>query len=267
MPTDAASHLERAVSQRFEAKYMIRETQAMAIREFIASHMRPDVHGREYPVLSVYLDSSRLGMFWSSELGEKNRAKLRIRAYEDDPERPVFFEIKRRVDQVIRKHRASVKRESVPDFLEGCAVSSDWMAKPDDHEGMANLHQFREMMDAMSATPRVAVRYQREAYVSDREEAVRITFDRALSCLPTLHYDPSIWADANPWRDLRQAHVILEIKFTDAFPSWVKRLIQRFELHRDSFAKYVACIKALRNEGVPVEGTYRSVQVWNSWHD
>ena len=42
--------------------------------------------------------------------GDKNRYKLRLRFYEDNPHAPVFFEIKRRMNDAIMKQRCGIKR-------------------------------------------------------------------------------------------------------------------------------------------------------------
>ncbi len=268
MPTDADKHQdtvavspkvagfpihdERAVAQRFEAKYIITEHQALAIKDFIEPHVRGDIHGNQYHVTSLYLDSPNLRMFQSSSDGEKNRYKLRIRGYDALPDSPVFFEIKQRVDQVIRKYRAAVSRWAVEDVLSGRNLTHDVLAKPENVKAISNLLKFRDLMERMSATPRVTVRYHREAYVSDREEPVRITFDRHLECLPSLSYEDSIWKDGHAWRKLNVLPVILEIKFTDQFPFWVSQVIRRFNLLRDSFAKYVFCVRSLKTEGIEV---------------
>ena len=54
-----------------------------------------------YPIVSLYLDSPDLQLCRESLTGVKNRFKLRIRSYTDEPEYPRFLEIKRRINQVI----------------------------------------------------------------------------------------------------------------------------------------------------------------------
>ena len=48
-----------------------------------------------YAVHSVYWESFDWRIWWDNEQGAKNRFKLRMRWYDDDPFGPVFFEIKR----------------------------------------------------------------------------------------------------------------------------------------------------------------------------
>ncbi len=62
----------------------------------------------------LYLDSNHLRTFHAANDGERNRYKLRIRYYDDDPYSPVAFEIKRRMNEgaqkFIKEHGAQLKR-------------------------------------------------------------------------------------------------------------------------------------------------------------
>src|SRR4051794_19590072 len=110
--------------QRFELKYMIDDSTALAVRDFVGTRLELDEFsvGKpnfSYPVHSLYLDSEDLHLFQSTVNSEKNRYKLRLRYYSDKPGAPVFFEIKRRVDSAILKQRCGVRREAVDDILAG----------------------------------------------------------------------------------------------------------------------------------------------------
>ncbi len=241
-------------AQRFEAKYPITEVQARAILDYMAPYVETDPYvswGEPYVINSMYLDNPELRLYWSSVLGEKNRVKLRIRAYTENPEDLVIFEIKRRVDRIILKERTLIHREYVGDILRGGPVPESAYVKPTAKEKNA-LYNFRYIMESLNATPRAMVRYTREAYMSNLEEPVRITFDRELSTMPCPEYTPDCWIYGPHWRHMQNMPVVLEIKFTNIYPFWVKRLIQRFNLLRDSFAKYVSCLDVLKREGVPV---------------
>ncbi len=252
-----------AVFQRFEAKYFLGEMEAQAALDFIRPYVAPDPHapaGGHYPINSLYLDSPDLVLFTSSLFGEKNRFKLRIRSYSDDPDTPVFFEIKRRMDQIILKQRVAVKRASLSALLSGRDCSPDCLVRPGE-KNLVKLYHFRDLMERICAMPKCMVRYLREAYMSALEEPVRISFDRRLSAFPALDYDPSVWTHGPHWYAVDFPEVVMEIKFTDAFPLWVKRLIQHLELRRVSAAKYVECVKCLDGVGLPLHGTPMGVMV------
>ena len=110
--------------QRFEQKYMLDEDKAQAIRAYVTAHLELDENGLgkpdfSYPVHSLYLDSTHLSTFWATINGDRNRYKLRLRFYNDHPDSPVFFEIKRRMNNCILKQRGGVRQEFVPYLLGG----------------------------------------------------------------------------------------------------------------------------------------------------
>src|SRR3954447_13610376 len=116
--------IDRAQRQRREIKYQIREDVALAIRSYLSSYLEPDEfavgrHNNSYDVHSLYLDSNHLGTFRSANNGDRNRFKLGIRYYDENPISPVFFEIKRRINEGIVKQRARVRREAVHSLLVG----------------------------------------------------------------------------------------------------------------------------------------------------
>ena len=254
---------DRAVAQRFEAKYLVSEVQADLVRNYIAPYVRPDRHGPQYPVTSVYLDSPDLLTFTSSLCGEKNRYKLRIRSYTADLGEPVFCEVKQRVGRVIRKHRACVGRDGVEGLFRGGPPDKETLLAPEDAIGQENLMLFIELGERMGAEPKVGVRYTREAYESVVDEPVRVTLDRDIAFAPIPRRSHDLWSAAGGWCLVDEMPIILEVKFTDAFPCWVRRMIQRFELERISLAKYVVCVKAMQREGRMLRTSDRSLSAWN----
>src|SRR5688572_28657031 len=116
--------IDKLQASRFELKYIIPEETALQIRDYVRSYLELDENGvgkpnYSYPVHSLYLDSDDLRLYWSTINGDKNRYKLRIRFYNNNPETPVFFEIKKRMNNCIMKKRGSVRREAVPLLLAG----------------------------------------------------------------------------------------------------------------------------------------------------
>ncbi len=248
-----------AVAQRFEAKYIISELQAQAVREHIRPFVKPDTHGQEYPITSTYLDSPDLALYMSSVRGEMRRHKLRIRTYAAAGDF-CFFEVKHRMNQIVRKERSVVHNAFVEPLLRGEMPRPEMLANPE--QDMKNLYSFCDIRESIDATPRVVVRYMREAFIGKAEEPLRITFDRNLSCLPSDRFDPVGWMASPHWNDGAGLPLVMEVKFSDIYPCWVGDLIRRFNLIRESFAKYVVCVDALRDEGVDVSGSMEGVSSW-----
>src|ERR1044071_6006502 len=115
--------IDRLQTQRFELKHLVSEDSARAVRQFVRCYLQPDefaatLPNYSYPVHSLYLDSPDLVTYQAVQPREKNRFKLRIRYY-SDKDRAVYFEIKRRTNEVISKMRAKVRREAVEPLLRG----------------------------------------------------------------------------------------------------------------------------------------------------
>src|ERR1041384_5704414 len=115
---------DRLQLQRFELKYVIPERVALDVRQFVCAYLDIDEYGAtmpnlSYPVHSLYMDSDDLYTYRATINGDKNRYKLRLRYYNEKPDSPVFFEIKRRMNNTIAKQRGGVRRSSVAAILAG----------------------------------------------------------------------------------------------------------------------------------------------------
>ena len=138
-------HSQDLIKQRFEMKYLVSEFETQQIIDFMAPYMQSDPMGKEYPVTSLYLDNDDMAMFWSSEMGEKNRYKLRLRSYSGFDGAPIFAEVKRRVDRVILKTRVPIRREMIPALLNNAAPSHDIVDHRDNEQHIRDLEYFREI--------------------------------------------------------------------------------------------------------------------------
>jgi hypothetical protein len=107
---------------------------------------------RDYPIVSLYLDSDDLLLCRESLTGHKNRFKLRIRSYTDEPEYPRFFEIKRRINTIIMKSRARVMDSDVETLLAGLPLPpQNYTADVD------AINQFQLYASSIRAKPAVLV--------------------------------------------------------------------------------------------------------------
>ncbi len=236
---------EEIAWSRYELKYLITEAQAAAVAAYIRPIMRQDSHnaGGVYPLVSLYLDSPDLRLCRESLEGIKNRFKLRIRCYSDHPDSPCYFEIKRRINQVIVKSRASVPKNAVESLLAGTTRPA--LADAEEHR---SLNQFLYYRRFLNAGPAAYVRYLRQAFETRLNDTVRVTFDRQLNCKTPVATVPCL--NGTGWQRLSETRVVLEIKFTDRYPTWLSRLVQTFGLERCSMSKYARSVQTLNGGGV-----------------
>ncbi len=216
---------DRTLACRHELKYHITETQAAAIAEFVKPFVQLDRYcklqpSRDYPIVSLYLDSGALQLCRESLTGHKNRFKLRIRSYTDEPEYPRFFEIKRRMNTIIVKSRARVMDSDVEKLLAGLPLP------PQNYTAnMDTINQFQLYVSNIRAKPVVLVRYMRQAYEGDDQNRVRVTFDRELAYNTTNLAQVRLGGRGWQRNPFTMGGVILEIKFTDRYPAWLSRLV------------------------------------------
>jgi hypothetical protein len=240
---------------RYELKYLIDEPRVRDVRQFISHFLMPDPHagrvaGQDYPsylINSVYLDNPSMELFGATVRGHKNRFKLRARFYDERPTTPVYFEIKRRVNGTVLKERAKVRRPAAARLLTtGVWPDRGDLVDPTDATDWVSLRKFCELRDRLGAAGRCMVVYSREAWLTPHDNHLRVTFDRNVEGGPFDPRDPSM--DMLPVRRTPQwvkppvGGVVLELKFTDRFPNWMRDLVRIFDLQRCSMAKYIKCV-------------------------
>ena len=242
---------DKMQQQRFELKYIIPEDVSRAVRDFVSGYLEIDEYGAtlpdfSYPVHSLYLDSDDLHLYQTTINGDKNRFKLRLRFYDNRSEAPIFFEIKRRMNNTISKQRGGVRRDAVDWLLGGHLPEPAHLVSRDPRQQVA-LQNFCKLTQDIRARPKAHIAYLREAWISPWDNSVRVTLDRAVRCEPeTLgHLSTRM---ANPVVVFGK-EVILELKFTDRFPDWFKHLVRVFGLMQCGAAKYV--------DGVTMLGEFR----------
>ena len=236
--------------QRWELKYIIPEAVALALREFVSSYLEIDEYGAGRPNLSysihnLYLDSDDLQIYWGTINGNKNRFKLRLRFYADNqnPEAPVFFEIKRRMNDAILKQRCGVRRPAVQAVLAGQLPEVAELVSQDVRQ-LAAVQRFVELSSDLRAYPVAHVSYDREAWISPHDNSVRVTFDRNVLISP--EFTARFTSQMDDPTEVFGPLVILELKFTGRFPDWFADMVRVFGLRQGSASKYA--------DGIAVKG-------------
>lgn len=224
---------------RHEIKYLISESKAAAIAQFIKPYLHLDRYCKlhpngAYPVVSLYLDSDNLQLCRQSLRGHKNRFKLRIRSYTDRLDYPRFFEIKRRAGTVIIKTRSRVMPENVASLI----LRRLHLSQVD---GDQTLKQFMFYMNSINSRPVLRTRYQRQAFEGIVDDRVRVTFDRNICYSVTSTANVAL--DGQGWQPMLLNGVILEIKFTGRYPAWLGRMVKCFDLRQVSVSKYASSVK------------------------
>lgn len=230
------------IIERYEYKYLIPARLVPAIRTAVLTTSRIDKYAGPdgtYRIRSLYLDTDRYDLYWANQREQGDRFKARIRTYPGKTS-PVFFEIKRRVLDVIVKSRAAVPMEIWRDALEGREAALSKLSAG----ARRGMEKFMGPYHRHHLRPAMIVEYEREAYISDVDSYARLTFDRKIVVQPQdkldLDADPSLWRPVDHVAQTRTPEPIsvLELKFERRPPPWMVSLVKRLDLVRASFSKY-----------------------------
>lgn len=232
---------------RYERKFAVSEQAADAIRGFVRGYLVEDRYmegaGPDgYRVCSLYLDTPQLALYRQSKQGVKNRHKLRIRYYDDDPSGQAFIEIKSRKSETVHKLRASVPKAAAERLLRRGTLSASNLTSNND-TSLRALAEFCETQLRLNADGMAFVDYRREAFVSNSAEGVRVTFDRHIAG-HRYRAESGLTPSGDAVAILRRG-VVLELKYNGRAPRWMHDLITSFNLQRKSVPKYVLTVDAL----------------------
>ena len=214
---------------RHEEKYILTYAQYAVLLNRVRSVLTPDSHGRggSYTVTSLYFDDPEDTGLTEKLDGLKLHSKFRLRTY-DYSNRLIKLERKDKQGILTKKISAAVTK----DQLSLLNQPGNWDAFEGDAQSLALQLQSRLY------TPKVAVRYQRDAFYYPGTD-LRITFDKQLEALlpdynvlldPNFHGIPAITPGS----------VIMEIKYGAYLPNFVQKLT-RVQAPQLSFSKYALC--------------------------
>ena len=221
-----------AFPARHELKYYINPAELSVIRARLGPVMRLDAHcaNGPYDIRSLYFDDIYDSAYWEKLAGVEHRDKYRIRIY-NYSDAAVFLERKRKLGDFIQKSSVRITPRLAQRLIEG--DSSGLMSAKSEL-----LKEVFLLMRNRVLRPKVIVDYKREAYVHPVEN-VRITFDTCLrSGLSSVDlFDPNVPTVCPHDKNLE----ILEVKYDNYLPDFVKGLLVGLSADRSAISKYVLC--------------------------
>lgn len=227
---------------RFELKYRIHYMDFLKVRNALKVYMKKDKYtlaagGRGYLVRSLYFDSDDFTSYHEKMNGNGERLKLRIRSYSRDSSMgmPIKAELKIRQGNLVIKKTTSVNESEYREFME----TGHWKNHQD-----PVLTEFESNFLGKTLRPKVLIEYLREGYESKLGNNLRITFDHKVR---SAHAD-DLFPGHLFFREHNPHEVILEIKFKDEVPIWVKQLVFEHGLKIIANSKFTQGIQAARNE-------------------
>ena len=185
-----------------------------------------------YLIRSLYFDSPDDDCFYENENGVDPREKYRIRFYNCDASR-ISLECKAKTSGMTRKTACPITSDQCRQFMAG------EIPEPERDVSQKQAAMFMQMRQK-SLRPVVIVQYTRMPFVCDAGN-VRVTFDDAITSSNDIagFLQPEI-----PLRSvLGTGESILEVKWDELLPSYIKEQMGLDSLQWTSFSKYYLCRK------------------------
>ena len=239
----------RTSFERFELKYWLPESVAQGVLAFASRYLVPDIFGNQTSAIqrntSLYCDTPGFRFFENHMSDQLDRFKLRIRRYGEPASGPAFFEVKRKVKNIIVKKRVMVPASKMTELLDGTYRELPALSAAD----RPNLESFLYLLMIHRARPAVLITCNREALKSPEPlEDVRLTIDREIAYQPWTSsewgFDPCGWIpiDGPLQHGEEGRRVLLELKFCDAAPAWMDELVGRLQGGREAYSKYCSAV-------------------------
>ncbi|MDQ0091538.1 hypothetical protein J2T12_004975 [Paenibacillus anaericanus] len=223
---------------RHELKFMINRQQYFIIRQRLKSIVEQDAHvgpTGEYHIRSLYFDDINNTALHEKLGGIRDRAKYRIRIY-NNSDNLIHFEKKVKFNDYIAKLKEPLTRDMYNSIVSGNFEVLNVPDKP-------LLRELYYEMRNNLLRPKVIVDYVREPYVCHNGN-VRITFDKELR---TGLNSTDIFDEAlNSVPAIDDHLIILEVKYDEYIPEYIRAALQLEGLNQQSASKYVICRKYLK---------------------
>jgi hypothetical protein len=252
---------------RREYKYLVPMSCLKRLRADIRPYLEIDRYSArrdelQYTVRSIYYDTPRLEFYNEKVEGTKARMKLRVRAYDEVEESSlVFLEIKRKNGNFIHKNRAPLLLTHLAQFLATHDIDQHIIAACGMADAKADARRFLFHYCGRALRPTVLAVYEREAYTGRFNPGLRVTLDKNLRSISFPSLD-MLYDEAHS-RSAMRRHCILELKFCESLPAWVRRAVRRHELQRMALSKYTICLdshgRSRRPAPAPIRDTPQRV--------
>ena len=220
-------------SLRHELKYIINYTEYHSLKTRLSTIIPKDLNSGEngYHIRSLYFDDVYHTALSEKASGVQLRQKYRVRIY-DKSDSVIKLERKEKFGDLISKQSLTLKKDEFYSLIKNEEIS--FLLKSSKDMPKEIYWAIRTKMLA----PAVIVDYQREVYVLD-EGNVRITFDQNLQA--GINTSDIFSPDIINVNVFTPGTMVLEVKYDDFLPDYVRQLLQLPAHSREAVSKYVYC--------------------------
>lgn len=213
--------------RRIEKKYIINHAQYKALIELLMGYFHKDEHGFTR-IFNIYFDNDANELINTSVQKPVYKEKLRLRSYHTpDKVQDAFLEIKKKFKGVVYKRRITVPYKDIESFLATNTLQNN--------ETPHTYKEINYMLKHYSLYPKVLISYLREAYFSNTDPSLRITFDHDIK---SRYSDLTLAESELDLPLLDDDTYIMEIKVAGAVPMFLSNILAQQKIYPSSFSKY-----------------------------
>lgn len=227
---------------RNEWKYVLPQASLEALNSRLSAILGIDKNAGEdgiYSIHSLYLDNVYDSCAKENDSGIGKRHKYRIRYYGDNKDF-IRLECKEKYNGRCHKESCILTEEEYEDIVNSRFENHLY------REDKPVLKKLATESMCRYYTPRAIIDYERVAYVEPISN-VRITLDRNITVSESVDGFREGDYVAIPLQPVNQ-HV-LEVKFDEILPGYIRRVIDEYDLVQTSFSKYYLGRQQLQRMG------------------
>ncbi len=233
---------------RFEFKYRVRYQDYLRIKNSIRRYMKEDDFTKKsndvgYLVRSLYFDTYDYQAYQEKMSGDNQRTKIRIRSYDRclNENTVLRVELKHRDRNLVIKRSTFVNDIKLNNFEK----NNLW-----EYQNDAVLEEFNRLLRGRSFEPKVLIEYYREGFRTPIKEDVRITFDHQVKSSES----KKLFPDKSHFRIHHYNDIIMEVKFKEQLPLWLKPIIHQHGLTIIANSKFTQAIQLSRKDLIHPSG-------------
>ena len=220
---------------RHEYKYYLDACQSAVLESRCSLLLPRDSHAGScgsYQIKSLYFDDWDNSCYYENEDGVDERSKFRIRYYNQNLEY-ISLEKKSKKRGMTQKQSCRITREMCEELMHGNMpeITADM---PDVMQQLLTQLRLRRLM------PRVIVLYELYPYIYSAGN-VRVTFDKNIRSSNDI--ENFLSTDISSRSILPVGQSILEVKWDEILPEFIKNHLMLDSLQWTSFSKYYLCRK------------------------
>jgi hypothetical protein len=233
------SLIENRTLERYEFKYFLRSDICNEIINHVKNFMNLDQFAEKFPnkhyiVRSIYFEDEFNSNFDEKVNGYRIRKKFRIRFYNTSLNKdPIYLETKGRNLERTYKRRVKIDYSDLKFIEENKSLNILLNKYPDSQTVKEFVFEYYKK----KLKPKVLIDYTRKPFVNNHGLYFRLTFDKNLSCINLSNSLKNI--SVNQKIICKAGFAILEVKFERSIPLWFHRIIQSYNLRRQSISKFV----------------------------